>query len=658
MLRTLLIISLLSVSSTEASNYRDDHTEHLKQLSIEDLVTIEVATVHGASRYEQTVTEAPSSVSIILADEIKKYGYRTLADILRSVRSFYVTSDRNYSYAAMRGFGRTGDYNSRFLVLINGHRANDNIYDSVNIGNDFILDVDMIERLEIIRGPSSSLYGNNAFFSIINIVTRSAKNIKGVEASASAGSHDTYAGRFSFGTIIKSGLKMSASASVLDSKGQNLFFREFNSPDTNFGVAQNCDRERNYSFFSQLSSGDFTLEGAYVSRTKGIPTASYDTDFNDPRNRTTDERGYLYLKYNKSFANRSVIMGRLYYDIYDYRGNYIYSGLVNNDFSKGRWWGGEVMVTTMLKTHKLTAGAEYQRNVKQNQGSSYEEPFKIILDDKRDSERWALYIQDEFKIFSNLILNAGVRHDNYSEFHGTTNPRFALIYSPHEKTIFKLIYGTAFRAPNVFELYYSVIGEKGNPHLKPETIRTYEIICEHSLTDNILLSVSGFRNLIKDLIVSEVDPADDLLIFKNSRKAEAKGVELELEGRWDSGITGRISYTLQEAKDTTTGNIMVNSPRHIAKVNMIIPILRDTIFAGFEEQYMSRRKTNAGTKTEGVFLTHLTLFSQQMITGVEVSATVYNLFDNKYSDPGSTEHTQVAIEQNGRSFRFKLTFTF
>src|SRR5882757_5905635 len=99
------------------------------ELSLEQLVNIRVDSVIGASRYEQKVTQAPSSVSIVTADEIKKFGYRTLADVLRSVRGLYVTYDRSYYHLGARGFNRAGDFNTRFLFLIDGHRINDNVYD-------------------------------------------------------------------------------------------------------------------------------------------------------------------------------------------------------------------------------------------------------------------------------------------------------------------------------------------------------------------------------------------------------------------------------------------------------------------------------------------------------------------------------------------------
>ena len=103
-------------------------------------------------------------MSFITAEEIARYGYRTLADILRGVRGMYVTDDRNFSLLGMRGFAKPGDYNSRILLLVNGHRVNDNVFGQAEIGAEFGIDPAMFERVEIIRGPASSLYGDSAFF--------------------------------------------------------------------------------------------------------------------------------------------------------------------------------------------------------------------------------------------------------------------------------------------------------------------------------------------------------------------------------------------------------------------------------------------------------------------------------------------------------------
>ena len=147
-------------------------SSQLPDLSLNDLRQVRVERVFGASERLQPVTEAPASVTIVTAEDIRRYGYRTLADILRGVRGFYVSNDRNYSYVGARGFAKPGDYNTRILLLVNGHRVNDNVYDQASVGGEFGLDMAAIERVEIIRGPAASLYGTNAVFGVINVITR------------------------------------------------------------------------------------------------------------------------------------------------------------------------------------------------------------------------------------------------------------------------------------------------------------------------------------------------------------------------------------------------------------------------------------------------------------------------------------------------------
>src|SRR5688500_12253325 len=106
----------------------------LAALSLEQLMEMNVHSVYGASKYEQRVTQAPSSISIVTAEDIRRSGYTSLEDVLRSVRGLYVTNDRNYTYLGVRGFLRPGDYTARVLLLVDGHRINDNVYDSGSVG--------------------------------------------------------------------------------------------------------------------------------------------------------------------------------------------------------------------------------------------------------------------------------------------------------------------------------------------------------------------------------------------------------------------------------------------------------------------------------------------------------------------------------------------
>ena len=153
----------------------------------------------GASERIQAVTEAPASVSFITAEDIARFGYRTLADILRSVRGMYVSDDRNFSLLGVRGFSKPGDYNSRILLLVNGHRVNDNVFGQAQIGAEFGIDPAMFERVEIIRGPASSLYGDSAFFAVVNVITRSGASLGGTSLALEGGTLGTRLARVSSG---------------------------------------------------------------------------------------------------------------------------------------------------------------------------------------------------------------------------------------------------------------------------------------------------------------------------------------------------------------------------------------------------------------------------------------------------------------------------
>src|SRR5579871_1429828 len=151
-------------SRADTANRPPDYAD----MDLTQLMNIPVVT---ASKFEQKSAEAPSSVTVITSEEIKRYGYRTLADILASVPGFYISYDRNYAFLGASGIN-LGDFNSRILLLVNGHRVNSDLNDSAYVDSTFLLDVDLIDRVEIIRGPGSVLYGNNAFFGVINVITR------------------------------------------------------------------------------------------------------------------------------------------------------------------------------------------------------------------------------------------------------------------------------------------------------------------------------------------------------------------------------------------------------------------------------------------------------------------------------------------------------
>jgi outer membrane receptor for ferrienterochelin and colicins len=660
----VLALALTSPVALVTAQTPDD----LTQKSLEDLMNIEVDSVYSASKYSQKVTEAPSSVSIVTAEQIQRHGYRTLAEILGSVRGFYVSNDRNYTSVGVRGFAPAGDYNTRILLLIDGHRINDNIYEQGLLGRELPIEVDLIERVEIVRGPSSSLYGTSAFFAVVNVITKRGRHVNGFEASTEVASFGTYKARLTYGRKLSESSEVLLSGSYYDSAGRRrLYVKEFDTPVTNNGIAENADDEKSASLFANVTFKEVTLHAIYGSREKGIPTASYGTVYNDRRTRTTDRRGYLDLQYDHTFSNQVELMARASYDSYTYDGTYIFDYsdnstpqiAFNKDALDGRWWSGELQLTRTVRKHRMTFGTEYRDNLRQNQFNFDLGTEPAYLDDRRKSKNFAFFAQDEFRIRENLTLSAGVRYDHHSVFGGTAKPRVALIYHPGAKTTVKLLYGEAFRAPTNFEIYYGA-GEffKPSPNLRPETIKTTEVVFEKYLGDHLRLSASGYVYHIKGLITQALDPADGLLSFRNDDEIASKGLEFEIAGKLPHGFEGNGSYALQQTRDRETGLEVTNSARHLGKLNLMAPLFKRSVIAAFQLQYSSQRLTLNGTNLPALYLANFTLFSKKLAKGLDTSFGVYNLFNQKYADPGSEAHRQNSIEQDGRNLRLKFTFHF
>ena len=651
-----LLACVLSPLSSAAAE------QDLLELPLEQLMEVKIKKVYSASKFEQKVTQAPSSVSIVSAEDIARYGYRTLADILRSVRGFYTFSDRKYEYIGVRGFGRLGDFNGRILLLVDGHRINDSIYDYAAISTDFLLDVDLIKRVEVVRGPGSSLYGTNAFFAVINIITKRGEDYGTGEVVVTAGNDGQRQGRATFGRAFDNGMDMLLSASVSAADGQRrLYFPEYDDPATNNGIAEHLDDYSATKAFLKLSRGDFALQAGYGQRTQAYPTADYFTVFNDPNAEVIDRQYYLDMKNRWTLAAGSDLLARIYHDGYRFDGGYPYDygvgyTVIDRQYSRNRGWGGEVQYSTLMGTRqRLVMGGEYRHAVEQKI-FNYDE-FGVYVDVEKTPFENALFAQDEIKLSQQWLLNAGLRRDSHESFGSHVSPRLSLIYQPAEHSSVKLLYGEAFRAPSTFELYYDDgISQKANPNLGPEIIKTYELALDHYVSSKTRLAASLFRYRITDLIGLETDPADGLLIYRNAAGATAHGLELEAEQRWSEQLTVRLSYSYQSAKDSASDKTLANSPSRMAKLNLSAPLMETGGIAGFELQCLGSRLTRLDSHVGGYCLSNVTLSTQVQTQGLSISASIYNLFDKQYADPVSDSHLMETLAAQGRRFWLKLGY--
>lgn len=647
----VVCLSFLGLICSAVVRADDTRTSELLEMPLDRLLALEVV---SASTYAQPLRQAPSSSVVITADDIRTYGYRTLADVLASMPGLYISNDRSWEYVGVRGFSLPGDFNSRLLLLVDGMRMNDNIYNQAYIGNDFLVDLDLVQKVEFSPGPGASIYGDNAFLGVINVVTKKAADMKGVATSAELSRYRGYRGSVRYGGEFDNGAGLVMSATASDTAGRDWRYSEFP------GKARDLDGEDYHKVFGKFSFEGLTLEVGRVRRDKNNPTAPYGATFNDPRYETRDTHTFASATYETALSTTLDMRLHFNHGRFDYEGHYP-ATILNIDRTHGTRNIVEVRLTSIaLDNHKIVSGVEYIRDSRLDMLNFDVAPAQVLLRERRDADKYGLYLQDEIRLHEQWLLNAGLRYDHYDSFGGTINPRLALIHQLTPTDTLKLMAGRAFRAPNAYEMFYGSTNmgalQKGNPNLRPEIVQSYEATWDTALDSQWKAKAGVFHYRIRDLIGQQLDPVDNLWVFRNVGRVRTNGAELGLEGSWHNGIRMRSSLTYQDARETDTDEWMVNSPRLLAKLGLSGRLYGEWL-AGAELQHISKRRTMAD-ETGSATLANLTLSHRDLLPGLDVYLGFYNLFDKRYAVPADLVNVQDSLRQDGRMFRIKLDYRF
>ena len=295
--------------------------------------------VETAALYTQTLQEAPANVTVITQQQIRNYGYRTLAEALSNVRGFFTTSDGALNFLGVRGFALPGDYNTRILVMLNGHFLTDNVYGAMYMfGQDFGLDMDLVQRIEIVRGPSSALYGSNGMFATINIFTRAPADSARALISTEFGSFGQKRMLVSTSMYLGKGANLLLAGSGFHSTGRSLVAPELGNLRTG-----SVDAEQGYRSFAQLTWRNWSVIANFHDRKVTVPIGWYGADFGDLDTSTRDTHNFVEAAFTKSAGDGAQIRWRVSYDQFRYYGRYDYTtdGVTsdNRDYALGDWLG-------------------------------------------------------------------------------------------------------------------------------------------------------------------------------------------------------------------------------------------------------------------------------------------------------------------------------
>lgn len=632
-----------------------------EELTLEQLLE---TTVTSASKYEQKESEVAAAVTVITREQIRAYGWRTLAAALASLPGFFLTYDRQYTYVGARGFGLPGDYNTRIMLAINGNRVNDTVYDQAMLGREFPLDMDLVERIEVLAGPGGAIYGQNAMLGVVNVITRTGATVDGGEFAAAWQSPQAMReGRVSWGKVLDNGVDVLFSGTGMYARGENLhvtFPGAGPGGSTVSGVATGQDSDRNMQFFAHVGRGPWAFDFIAADRKKDDPYASFFTDPLTPGQYGHD--GYLLtqLKYQDDFAGGDVnVMGRLFLGQYRYRMNAIYLGIPNRATANSGWYGGELrLLYSGLTDHKLMLGLEVQDNVRNEQANDdMSIPGKETLV-KTTGYRVGLYAQDEWRIANAWSTTIGFRVD-YNDITGSRiSPRLGLIWRASPATTVKALYGQAHRAPNSYERDFDDgISQVANRQLAGETITTGELVVDHRLADDLTVRGQFYRWDLRDVVTLGIDSVSGLSQYRSGADVRVNGAEMSAAKMWASGARMRGSVAYQDAS-YVGGGTPANSPVWLGKFGFYTPLPWWGLQLGCELQYDSKRQAVDGTSVDGYWLANVNLIATRLAKGLDVSLAIHNLFNQHYQHPAADTNWQTRLDLDGINARIKLDYRF
>lgn len=646
-----------AVSLADADLRQD--MQRLLALDLADLLEVKVTI---ASKNENTIAAAPSSVTVFTRKEIINLGISNLGELLKFVpgfQSFRLALNGDSQGFQVRGNPVLPVFTRDVLILLNGQRLNDSHTGGAVLYNSY-LNLENVEQIEIIRGPGSALYGSNAFLGVINIITNEKLN----EINLSTG------------TQAQNSIAVHLSKDLAEDIDISTFFRLYADQGDNYtGLTDRFGHQGEVKDKKQAADLNITANLAnFKLQLRHIHRRSFgflDSEYIGSRehNNSEQEQSSIGLSYKQEFFDNLDVK---------LSGNYTRSRLyflsntnkIVNNYPElfGLYLENDSFNFDMNANWQLSAREQWQIGVNyENTGNNDNALIENTANNKLNYLRGAdsftqnqrrdifgLYAQYQRSITDELNAVIGLRYDKYSDFGNTINPRAALIYTTNWGDQIKLLYGQAFRAPNLADLTLNIANSKGNPNLKPESVATTELAYIRNFTQGQIIATI-FQNNISDVIAIEAD-ATGQFFAHNKGELKRTGLELEIYTELQANWLLRLAYTrMQQAAQGHAarefGSIISNY--NLGKFN-------------FNLSSTYRGKIPSLDKPERLWLIN-TALRYQFTPDISLQANIINLTDKIYYDPaefsnpdadGHLRSMQPGIPNRGREawLEFRLQF--
>lgn len=680
----------------------------------------QIEEVEAASRTAEAVEDAPSSVTIVPRQEIQAMGYPSIVEAVRGIRGVYVSDDRVYPTVGFRGFSRMGDYGNRVLVLINGQPTNDNWGFFSFSGYDARVDLEDVERIEVVRGPGSVLYGTGAVSGVINVVTRGRDARQGANAQVST--VENHIARARVGGTVRFGNNAGAWTSVSGaiSSGRDFEFSELvRAPSLSMGMfdpgydgrSRGADGFEAFTVQGRAWVGALSAQWLLNSRSKHFPNGVFGTALNDARSYNSDTRGIFELRFEPQLGENIQLFTRAAFNHYNFIGSYSYGDTDGvSNFARERFLGSWALAEARLAWSpaswlRVMLGVEGQYHFQAQQrgerwgigpgcsrpmarcgrtaylggivggNDTYDEhPFQIV----------AGYALADINPLRALRLSLGVRYDQYffgDQSFNAFSPRVAAILRPYTDGNLKVLMGRAFRAPGVYEQYYNDGGTSSipSPGLTPETMWSGEVEFSHRFSSTWTGTLAAYGNYYDNFISpttvpNPMDPMSTVTQYRNSTDAPVLtlGGEVEIRREWRQGWMFAASYSFQqsrylEANGADNLREVPNAPEHLASLRGAMPVVGRLLMLStrlsFEGPRWDRNEFNdamaeAQRRTEPAVLWDIVLSGQEQRAGLRYALGLYNALDWRYDVPVSSLIQPRTIQQNGRTILASLGVNF
>ena len=638
-----------------------------------------------ATRTENDVKKVPASTQVITQEDIKRGG----ATSVRNALSMYANI---FQKSKVRGGGHDiiirGMETKHSLVMVNGRRIS-NEADASGLGNAMSLDrinINDVEKIEIVRCPSSALYGSEAMGGVLNIITKPSKEqtlLTGLEHTSEDTSHWWHAdtGRIGNFSMTLDARFNKINRSMLDTATES-------DP---YGTAQTYNASLNYyvndhsyvnaymDYYSQhlktdtgtptmkpitltTSSGKMSLSGQAMlegTGSKAYKQKNYGISWNGKTGKNDWQIQAYMSKFNWSTTSNTKVLGSIPPAGMEGMFNFLLQKKNTYDFNhdEHNMWAIEGRDSLRVNDHhRVTFGAEYVKDKVAGTGlgsngdgvHSITENGKTKSSSEKTLSSYAAYLQDEIEYGKWFIVPA-IRYDHHSAYGSHTSPKIGVTYNATDHFRIKTNYGDGFKAPSVSQLYYDLDMEMGrgnwvhltgNPNLKPEKSKSWDLGVEAEFGKGYG-SLTYFDNDVDNLIASIPKGKDsnghNLHRYENVNKARIKGLENTLGYRFNDTLEFKVTSTLLDAKDTSSGKDLTQRARLSQIYQLIYDDHKDTgwsavLWNQLDYKFVTGKVWESGESVKKSYsLTNFSL-TRKVNKDTRVYGNVQNIFDKKDED--------------------------